>query len=74
MSLQYQPIGINTLDVGHHIEHHFMKHLKNVMKEEGITSTIITSIIYSIFMRFIAYLTSSTAMFQLFSRNNNQLQ
>lgn len=36
-------LGINTLDVGHHIEHHFMYHLKNVMKEEGITSTIITS-------------------------------
>lgn len=42
-ALDAKSLGINTLDVGHHIEHHFMKHLKNVMKEEGITSTIITS-------------------------------
>ena len=42
-ALDAKALGINTLDVGHHIEHHFMNHLKNVMIEEGITSTIITS-------------------------------
>lgn len=36
-------LGINTLDVGHHIEHHFMKHLKDVLIQEGVTSKIITS-------------------------------
>ena len=35
--------GINTLDIGHYIEHHFMYHLKNVLETEGVTAEVITS-------------------------------
>ncbi len=35
--------GINTLDIGHYIEHHFMYHLKNVLESEGVTSKILAS-------------------------------
>ena len=35
--------GINTLDIGHYIEHHFMYHLKNVLESEGVTAKVITS-------------------------------
>lgn len=42
-ALDAKNFGINTLDIGHHIEHHFIYHLKKVLQEEGVDSKILTS-------------------------------
>lgn len=42
-ALDAKSLGINTLDIGHYIEHHFIYHLKEVLTNEGIDIKIITS-------------------------------
>ena len=42
-ALDAKSLGINTLDIGHHIEHHFIYHLQKILIEEGVDIDIITS-------------------------------
>ncbi len=42
-ALDAKSMRLNTLDIGHYIEHHFMYHLKKELINEGIDSEIITS-------------------------------